>query len=175
MSITDFMNEFNISNEDSIGFVISNKFIKKNSIDEDEIITKLEKYDIPVLKHIKKSMRKDSQDLYEKIMKRRDAYIDRERRIHEIKKEQNILNGLHDNSSESEWIDYTDDQDDTKNLVCGMNVTSNGIDKINLIIKNKKQKIEIEENKKQRQYYNDIAVNILMVGAQIFMLAKILF
>ena len=88
MSITDFMNEFNISNEDSIGFVISNKFIKKNSIDEDEIITKLEKYDIPVLKHIKKSMRKDSQDLYEKIRKRRDAYIDRERRIHEIKKEQ---------------------------------------------------------------------------------------
>ena len=89
MSITDLMNEFKISREEYIGSVISNKFIGHDSTNE--IITTLEKYDISTLKHIIKSMRKDSQDLYEKIMKRRHTYIDKVRRIHKIKKEQNMF------------------------------------------------------------------------------------
>ena len=67
MSITDLMNEFKISREEYIGSVISDKFIGHESTNE--IITKLEKYDISTLKHIKKSMRKDSQDLYENMFR----------------------------------------------------------------------------------------------------------
>lgn len=168
MSITDLMNEFKISREEYIGSVISNKFIGHDSTNE--IITTLEKYDISTLKHIKKSMRKDSQDLYEKIMKRRHAYIDKVRRIHEIKKEQNMLNC----ANESNWIDFSGNRDDTENLVCGMNVISKGMDKINLIIEKKKEKLELEENKRQRDYYIDMAVNLLVVATPLIVGAKML-
>ena len=173
MSITDLMNEFKISREEYIGSVISDKFIGHESTNE--IITKLEKYDISTLKHIKKSMRKDSQDLYEKIMKRRHAYIDKVRRIHEIKKEQNMLNCIvDDNSSESNWIDFSGNGDDTENLVCGMNVISKGMDKINFIIEKKKEKLELEENKRQRDYYIDMAVNLFVVATPLIVGANMM-
>jgi len=168
MSITELMNEFKISKEEYIGSVISDKFIGHESTNE--IITRLEKYDIPTLKHIKKSMRKDSQDLYEKIMKRRHAYIDKVRRIHKIKKEQNMLNG----ASESNWIDFSGNGDDTENLVCGMNVISKGIDKIILIIEKKKEALELAENKRQRDYYIDMAVNLFVVATPLIVGAKML-
>lgn len=168
MSITELMNEFKISKEEYIGSVISNRFIGNESTNE--IITRLEKYDIPTLKHIKKSMRKDSQDLYEKIMKRRHAYIDKVRRIHKIKKEQNMLNG----ASESNWIDFSGNGDDTENLVCGMNVISKGIDKIILIIEKKKEALELAENKRQRDYYIDMAVNLFVVATPLIVGAKML-
>lgn len=168
MSITDLMNEFNISKEEYIGSVISHRFIGHDSTNE--MITRLEKYDIPTLQHIKKSMRKDSQDLYEKIMKRRHAYIDKVRRIHKIKKEQNMLNG----ASESTWIDFSGNGDDTENLVCGMNVISKGIDKINLIIEKKKEALELEENKRQRDYYIHMAVNLFVVATPLIVGAKML-
>ncbi len=175
MTITDLMNEFKISKEDSIVSVISNKFIGDDSTNE--MITKLEKYDIAVLEYIKKSMKKHSQDLYEKIMKRRHAYIDKVRRIHKLKKEQNMLNGIvdDDTSNESRWIDFSGNADDTENLVCGMNVLSKGIDKITLIIENKKEKLELEKNKRQRDYYIDMAVNLLVVATPLFVGAKMLF
>ena len=175
MSITDLMTEFNISKEEYIGSVISDKFIGYESTNE--IITTLEKYDIPTLQHIKKSMRKDSQDLYEKIMKRRHAYIDKVRRIHKIKKEQNMLNGIvdDDTSNESNWIDFSGNGDDTENLVCGMNVISKGMDKINLIIEKKKEALELAENKRQRDYYIDMAVNLFVVATPLIVGAKMLF
>jgi len=168
MSITNLMNEFNISKEEYIGSVISDRFIGHDSTNE--MITRLEKYDIPTLQHIKKSLQKDSQDLYEKIMKRRHAYIDKVRRIHKIKKEQNMLNG----ASESIWIDFSGNGDDTENLVCGMNVISKGIDKINLIIEKKKEALELEENKRQRDYYIHMAVNLFVVATPLIVGAKML-
>jgi len=184
MTITDLMNEFNISKEQYIGSVISNKFIGDDSTNE--VISKLKKYDIYTLKHIEKSMRKDSQDLYEKIMKRRQAYIDKVRRIHKIKKEQNMLNGVvDDNSSESNWIDFSDNGDDTENLVCGMNVISKGIDKINLIIENKKRNLNVVENMKDKlhvgedktqiDYYSVMGIKVLMVATTLILGAKMLF
>jgi len=184
MTITDLMNEFNISKEQYIGSVISNKFIGDDSTNE--VISKLKKYDIYTLKHIEKSMRKDSQDLYEKIMKRRQAYIDKVRRIHKIKKEQNRLNGVvDDNSSESNWIDFSDNGDDTENLVCGMNVISKGIDKINLIIENKKRNLNVVENMKDKlhvgedktqiDYYSVMGIKVLMVATTLILGAKMLF
>lgn len=174
MSITDLMNEFKISKEDFISSVISSKFIEDESTNK--IITKLEKYDITVLKYIKKSMQKDSHDLYEKIMKRRHAYIDKVRITHKIKKEQNMLKCVtDDNSNDSNWIDYSDNADDTENLVCGMNVISKGINKINLIIQNKKKNLQLEENKRQRGYYIDMAVNLLVIATPLFVGVKMLF
>ena len=48
------------------------------------------------------------------------------------------------------------------------------MDKINLIIEKKKEKLELEENKRQRDYYIDMAVNLLVVATPLIVGAKML-
>ena len=55
-----------------------------------------------------------------------------------------------------------------------MNVISKGIDKIILIIEKKKEALELAENKRQRDYYIDMAVNLFVVATPLIVGAKML-
>jgi len=160
--VTDLANELNVS-KDSLGSVISDKFIGQS--DRSEILKILEKYDIDVLKYIKKCMKKKKNKLFDIIMERRAKYVEKVRRIYKVKKEkENALENdkkkrrvksyydedgeLHFESDDDTTIDFTGDPDDTSNLACGVQVISNGISSINKLIE---KKIEQTRNKNREK------------------------
>ena len=150
MTFNDLIGELKIS-EDYI-YKISNKITYDNN--NNEIDNVLKKYDVHVLEDVKQRTQIYSDKLYKIIMERRNAYIDKVRRIEAIGKKNKEV------SENSKWIDFSNDVDNTENLVCGMNVLSKSIDKINFIIKDK---IEFERNKKQKHYYTVIVAKLIIV------------
>jgi hypothetical protein len=162
--VTDLANELNVS-KDSLGSVISDKFIGKSS--SNEILKILEKYDIDVLKYIKKCMKKKKNKLFDIIMERRAKYVEKVRRIYKAKKEKekemacendtkkrrvksyyDADGELRVESDDDRTIDFTGDPDDTSNLACGVQVISNGISSINELIE---KKIEQTRNKNREK------------------------
>jgi hypothetical protein len=160
--VTDLANELNVS-KDSLGSVISDKFIGKSS--SNEILKILEKYDIDVLKYIKKCMKKKKNKLFDIIMERRAKYVEKVRRLYKAKKEKEMAcendkkkrrvksyydedGELHFESDDDTTIDFTGDPDDTSNLACGVQVISNGISSINKLIE---KKIEQTRNKNREK------------------------
>ena len=164
--VTDLANELNVS-KDSLGSVISDKFIGQST--RSEILKILEKYDIDVLKYVKRCMKKKKTDLFNIIMDRRTKYVEKVRRLYKAEKEKACENNknknknknkrrvtsyydtdgeLHVESDDDNWIDFAGDPDDTSNLTCGVRVISNGISSINKLIEKK-----IRKNKKKALFY----------------------
>ena len=162
--VTDLANELNVS-KDSLGSVISNKFIGQST--RSEILKILEKYDIDVLKYVKRCMKKEENKLINVIMDRRTKYVEKVRRLYKAEKEKACENNknknknkrrvtsyydadgeLHVESDDDNWIDFAGDLDDTSNLTCGVRVISNGISSINELIEQTKL-----EKIKKRLYF----------------------
>jgi hypothetical protein len=131
-------------------------------------------------------MKKYSKSLFEIIQKRRMAYVEKVRSMYRG----NLNDGggkgrggekrpLYHYDSDEELcleceddttIDLTRDQDDTANLVCGMQVISRGIKKIDRIIQ--KKKYFIEQDKKQE--YMRWCGGTFLTFAAVFVLAYML-
>lgn len=187
--VADLANELNVS-KDSLGSVISDKFIREST--SKEILKILEKYDIDVLKYIKKCMKKKKNKLFDIIMERRAKYVEKVRRLYKAKKEKEKAcendtkkgrtksyydadGELHIESDDDRTIDFTGDPDDTSNLACGVQVISNGISSINELIEKKIEQIEktnFENIKKKALFYTIITqVCIYFIGMAFIILA----
>ncbi len=181
-SVTELAIELNVS-KDSLGSVISRKFIGES--DRIDILKILEKYDIDVLKYIKKCMKKKKNKLFDIIMERRAKYVEKVRRLYKAKKEKELAcendtkkrrvksyydadGELHIESDDDRTIDFTGDPDDTSNLASGVQVISNGISSINELIEKKLEQIEktkFENIKKKALFYTIITqVCIYFIG-----------
>ena len=97
-----------------------------------KIINVLKKYDIDVLTTLRNLIEIDKNELFEKLMDRRMAYINRVRRQNQ------------NNNNNNGFIDLSRNQDDTENLACGITIMTYAIEKINTIIENKQYKINLE-------------------------------
>ena len=150
------------------------------------ILNVLEYYNILVLEEVQDYMKKYSKSLFEIIQKRRMAYVEKVRMayVEKVRSRRNLVSGggkrsvyrydadgelrvdyVHDNT-----IDLSRDQDDTANLVCGMQVISRGIKKIDRIIQ--KKKYFIEQDKKQE--YMRWCGGTFLTFAAVFVLAYML-
>lgn len=108
-----------------------------------KIINILEKYDIMVLTEVRDLIEKDKNEIFDKVIDRRVAYVNSIRR--QIQKN-NDKNNLLDNDG---FIDLTRNQDDNENLTCGITIMTQAIAQINVIIKNKQNIINGEISNKQ--------------------------
>lgn len=180
-SVTDLAIELNVS-KDSLGSVISRKFIGES--DRIDILKILEKYDIDVLKYIKKCMKKKKNKLFDIIMERRAKYVEKVRRLYKAKKDKekemacendtkkrraksyyDADGELHVECDDDRTIDFTGDPDDTSNLASGVQVISNGISSINELIEKKIEQTKFENIKKKALFYTIITqVCICFIG-----------
>ena len=127
MSLSDLANDLRI-HVNALGNAVIESFRR----DEEATKQLLEKYPATVLCEAKNLVKIQYQEMYEMIMKRRMAYVERERAKYRKRVEQGIQP-----SNQSKWIDLSRDQDDTQNLACGMGVLSKYIDIIESIIASK--------------------------------------
>jgi len=103
-----------------------------DKIKQKETIELLQSYDISILKELNKTLNQEANDLYQKVDKRRMAYVEKVRK--------------HSNG-QSGFIDLNSDQDDTANLSCGITAIYNVMDKIDKIIVKKMNVINEQKNK----------------------------
>ena len=192
MSITDLENDLKIhspsSSDSNFGHNVSTKFIGEE--ETNNTMNVLTKYDIHVLEYIKYCMNKYHHDVFLIICERRSNYIKRYRleHINKHKKKhqetppnnvrQRKLNALYDNGedydesyfnnddddNEVSELDYnlSRDADDTANLSEALRVISNGIDKINVLIKEKEKEKQEVEYKKLIQNIINISLSLLL-------------
>ena len=150
------------------------------------ILNVLEYYNTLVLEEVQDYMKKYKKSLFELIQKRRMAYVEKVRSMYR----RNLNDGggkggggqkrsLYHYDSDGELcleceddttIDLTRDQDDTANLVCGMQVITRGVKKIDRIIQ--KKKYFIEQDKKQE--YMRWCGGTFLTFAAVFVLAYML-
>ena len=145
------------------------------------ILNVLEYYNTLVLEEVQDYMKKYKKSLFELIQKRRIAYVEKVRSTYR----RNLNDGGGEKRSlchydsdgelcleceDDTTIDLTRDQDDTANLVCGMQVISRGIKKIDRIIQ--KKKYFIEQDKKQE--YMRWCGGTFLTFAAVFVLAYML-
>lgn len=125
MSLSDLASDLHI-HVNALGNAVIDSFRR------DQVATKqlLEKYPENVLCEVKRLVTIQYHEMYEIIMKRRMAYVERERAKHKKRMEQ----GIQFPTNESRWIDFRGDPDDTQNLRCGMGVISKYIDIIDTVI-----------------------------------------
>jgi hypothetical protein len=123
MSLSDLANDLRI-HVNALGNAVIDSFRR------DQAATKqlLDKYPADVLCEVKRLVTIQYHEMYEIIMKRRMAYVERERAKQKKRMEQGI---------QSDWLDLSRDQDDTQNLACGMGIISKHIDIIDSIIASK--------------------------------------
>jgi hypothetical protein len=129
MSLSDLANDLRI-HVNALGNAVIDSFRR------DQAATKqlLEKYPADVLCEVKKLVQTEYHAIYEIIMKRRMAYVERERAKYRKRVEQ----GIQFPANESRWIDFRGgDPDDTQNLTCGLGVISKYIDIIDTVIASK--------------------------------------
>lgn len=115
------MNKMNLASDMAHGLAGDNKHC---------ILQVLETYDIDVLQEVHDCMRTCSRDLFEVVMKRRMAYVNRVRKCSNVGGE----------------IDLSKDQDDTQNLACGISVLCSGMEKINHIIEKKQSVLVLKSS-----------------------------
>jgi FtsZ-binding cell division protein ZapB len=123
--MNQLLNELGIR-KDSIASSMIDKIKQK------ETIELLQSYDISILKELNKTLNQEANDLYQKVHKRRMAYVEKVRK--------------HSNG-QSGFIDLNSDQDDTANLSCGITAIYNVMDKIDKIIVKKMNVINEQKNK----------------------------
>jgi hypothetical protein len=112
-----------------------------NSHTRNNIINVLEKYDIKVLTELRNLIDKDTNIFHNEIMERRMAYVNRVRRL---KQQNEDTKHLLDNEG---FIDLREDQDDTKNLCCGLSIMASAKKQVDTIIQNKQNIINMELSK----------------------------
>jgi hypothetical protein len=123
MSLPDLANDLRI-HVNALGNAVIDSFRR----DQDATKQLLEKYPENVLCEVKRLVTIQYHEMYEIIMKRRMAYVERERAKQKKRMEQGI---------QSDWLDLSRDQDDTQNLACGMGIISKHIDIIDSMIASK--------------------------------------
>jgi len=125
------------------------------------ILNVLEYYDTLVLEELQSYMKKYSKSLFEIIQKRRMAYVEKVRMayLEKVRSRHNLVSGggkrsvyrydadgeLRVDYVDDNTIDLSRDQDDTANLVCGMQVISRGVEKIERIIQKKDYLLQQEK------------------------------
>ena len=125
------------------------------------ILNVLEYYDTLVLEELQSYMKKYSKSLFEIIQKRRMAYVEKVRMayVEKVRSRHNLVSGggkrsvyrydadgeLRVDYVDDNTIDLSRDQDDTANLVCGMQVISRGVEKIERIIQKKDYLLQQEK------------------------------
>jgi len=125
------------------------------------ILNVLEYYDTLVLEELQSYMKKYSKSLFEIIQKRRMAYVEKVRMeyVEKVRSRRNLVSGggkrsvyrydadgeLRVDYVDDNTIDLSRDQDDTANLVCGMQVISRGVEKIERIIQKKDYLLQQEK------------------------------
>lgn len=113
------MNKMNLASDMAHGLSGENKY---------HIFQVLETYDIDVLQEVHDCMRTCSRDLFEVVMKRRMAYVNRVRKCSGVDGD----------------IDLS--QDNTQNLACGITLLSSGMEKINHIIEKKQSAVAVKSS-----------------------------
>ena len=125
------------------------------------ILNVLEYYNTLVLEEVQDYMKKYSKSLFEIIQKRRMAYVEKVRMayVEKVRSRHNLVSGggkrsvyrydadgeLRVDYVDDNTIDLSRDQDDTANLVCGMQVISRGVEKIERIIQKKDYLLQQEK------------------------------
>jgi len=127
MSLSDLANDLRI-HVNALGNAVIDSFRR----DQRHTKQLLEKYPANVLYEVKKLVQTEYHAIYEIIMKRRMAYVERERAKYRKRVEQGIQP-----SDQSNWLDLSRDPDDTQNLTCGLGVISKYIDIIDTVIASK--------------------------------------
>ena len=125
------------------------------------ILNVLEYYDTLVLEELQNYMKKYIKSLFEIIQKRRLAYVDKVRRHH-------ALLESHKKQDGDNMVDFSRDQDDTANLVCGMQVISRGVEKIERIIQKKDYLLQQEKKEEHLRWWG-----MFSTFATVFVLAYI--
>lgn len=129
MSLSDLANDLRI-HVNALGNAVIDSFRR----DQRHTKQLLEKYPANVLYEVKKLVQTEYHAIYEIIMKRRMAYVERER----AKYRKQVEQGIQFPANESRWIDFRGgDPDDTQNLTCGLGVISKYIDIIDTVIASK--------------------------------------
>jgi len=125
------------------------------------ILNVLEYYDTLVLEEIQSYMEKYRSSLFDIVQKRRMAYVEKVRSRH------NLVSGggkrsvyrydadgeLRVDYEDDNTIDLSCDQDDTANLVCGMQVISRGVEKIERIIQKKDYLLQQEKKEEHLRWW----------------------
>jgi hypothetical protein len=125
------------------------------------ILNVLEYYDTLVLEEIQNYMKKYRSSLFDIVQKRRMAYVEKVRSRH------NLVSGggkrsvyrydadgeLRVDYENDNTIDLSRDQDDTANLVCGMQVISRGVEKIERIIQKKDYLLQQEKKEERLRWW----------------------
>ena len=98
-------------------------------------------------------MMNDQTHLYDIIMERRMDYVNRVRKQYQAEMRKNKKNGMkNEKIQEDNFIDFSEDPDDSHNLSCGVSLISSRIDDISKIIKRKQN--ELEETQKRNHPFN---------------------
>jgi hypothetical protein len=148
------------------------------------ILNVLEYYDTLVLEELQSYMKKYSKSLFEIIQKRRMAYVEKVRMayVEKVRSRRNLVSGggkrsvyrydadgeLRVDYVDDNTIDLSRDQDDTANLVCGMQVISRGVEKIERIIQKKDYLLQQEKKEEHLRWWG-----MFSTFATVFVLAYI--
>ena len=148
------------------------------------ILNVLEYYDTLVLEELQSYMKKYSKSLFEIIQKRRMAYVEKVRMeyVEKVRSRRNLVSGggkrsvyrydadgeLRVDYVDDNTIDLSRDQDDTANLVCGMQVISRGVEKIERIIQKKDYLLQQEKKGEHLRWWG-----MFSTFATVFVLAYI--
>jgi hypothetical protein len=148
------------------------------------ILNVLEYYDTLVLEELQSYMKKYSKSLFEIIQKRRMAYVEKVRMayVEKVRSRHNLVSGggkrsvyrydadgeLRVDYVDDNTIDLSRDQDDTANLVCGMQVISRGVEKIERIIQKKDYLLQQEKKEEHLRWWG-----MFSTFATVFVLAYI--
>jgi hypothetical protein len=140
------------------------------------ILNVLECYNTLVLEELQSYMKKYSKSLFEIIQKRRMAYVEK------VRSRRNLVSGggkrsvyrydadgeLRVDYEDDNTIDLSRDQDDTANLVCGMQVISRGVEKIERVIQKKDYLLQQEKKEEHLRWWG-----MFSTFATVFVLAYI--
>ena len=117
-----------------------------DKIKQKETLDILDKYEIPVLKELNRSLNQEANDLYKIVDKRRMAYVEKVRKH---------------STGERGFIDLNSDQDDTANISCGITAIYRVMDEIDKIIHKKYD--QEKKNKNKNDMCNMIPLILIVI------------
>ena len=139
INMNELLDQLKTSKDNVADFVIHNLNDKTS-----HVLQILETCDIDTLKELKQYMMNDQKHLCHIIMERRMDYVNRVRRQYQAEMRKNEKNGMKNEKNgmknekiQDNFIDFSEDPDDTHNLSYGVSLISSRIDDISKIIKRK--------------------------------------
>lgn len=150
MNMNELLDQLKRSKDNVADFVIHNLNDKTG-----HVLQLLERCDIDTLNELKQYMMNDQKHLCHIMRERRMNYVNRVRRQYQAEMRKNKKNGMkNEKIQEDNFIDFSEDPDDSHNLSYGVSLISSRIDDISKIIKRKQN--ELEEIQKRNHPFNTL-------------------